>query len=109
MELLGIAGVTVAGSAVIRFNNTPGAVNRTITIPGAGNGSVTVNVAAGEVSFGGSLDLEVAGQTLSGDFSFSQETVGAQKIMTITASNVEMGFGDGTTDYVSITNLQPIM
>ena len=51
------------------------------------------------------VDLGILGQTLHGDFSFDKVTSGATAgSLRIAATNVSIGLGDGTTNFLSITN-----
>jgi hypothetical protein len=48
--------------------------------------------------------LETAGQSLGGDFLIEQAAVAGGTVTRVTAANVSVGLGDGTTDFVSVTN-----
>ncbi|HXG49304.1 MAG TPA: hypothetical protein VNO52_16895, partial [Methylomirabilota bacterium] len=54
---------------------------------------------------GEDVTLEVAGQTLTGNFSFEQVTKqpGGQKVIKITASEVELHLGNGPEDFVVVS------
>src|SRR5207302_2948667 len=54
---------------------------------------------------GTGLTLTIAGQTLSGNFTFARDTtVPAAPVVTVSFTNGELGLGDGTTKFVRITN-----
>jgi hypothetical protein len=89
LELVGVAGVTVLGAATIEFNNTGGAVNRTVTV---GDVSVNIDVADGVTSFSSeAFTVEVGGQQISGAASFTS----AASDITVTFSEVDASFGGG--------------
>ncbi|HEX4525985.1 MAG TPA: VCBS repeat-containing protein, partial [Gaiellaceae bacterium] len=95
VSLIGINGVTITGTATVRVNNTGGDVNQTLSIPGASD--VIVNVANGVHSFQATgATLALAGQTLTGDFTFDQTAAGE---VTVAAANVSLSLGS-----LSITN-----
>ena len=54
------------------------------------------------------MQLRLLGQRLSGNFGFEQATAEREtaltKVVRIAASNVTLALGDGTTDYVRLTN-----
>jgi hypothetical protein len=67
--------------------------------PGGTTAGLTTSFAATN------LQLGVLGQTLQGDFTFDKITTGANAgALKVTAANVALGLGDGTTDFVSVTN-----
>ena len=95
VQLLGVAGATVSGTATLRFNDTGAAVDRTLTIDGS-DSQVIVRVGTGAA--GGTLaafegvgiEIEVAGQRLRGDFSFSPRDDGS---VAVVASGVSLDLG----------------
>ena len=101
----------------MQFNNTDADVNETLTVGRDDNDDpveVELNI-DGDVKFrvyGQNVKLEVEGQTLEGSFAFSKsETLDAlgnpiRSVIKIAATDVSLGLGDGTTDYVSVTNGQ---
>ena len=96
--LVGVNGITVTGTVSVLFNNTGKDFSETLTIPGSTNPGVQLDVTNGAASFaitGG--ELGVLGQTLSGDFAFS-DTTGT---VVVAASNVSLSLGGGV---LSITN-----
>ena len=96
--LVGVNGITVTGTVTVLFNNTGKDLSETLTIPGSTNPGVQLDVANGAESFGiTGGQLGVLGQTLSGDFAFS-DTTGT---VVVAASNVSLSLGGGV---LSITN-----
>ncbi|HEY3484876.1 MAG TPA: hypothetical protein VGK49_05795, partial [Ilumatobacteraceae bacterium] len=72
LQIIGVNGVTVVGTATVRFNNTGSAVNEIIAIEAADT-DVVVNVpnnTAVVEAIG--LQISVFGQTLGGDFTFTK-------------------------------------
>ena len=55
---------------------------------------------------GNDVTLAVLGQTLGGNFAFEQVTIAGATRTTIAASHVHLGLGDGTTNFVEVTNGQ---
>ena len=54
---------------------------------------------------GSGVQLTVAGQRLSGNFTFERDTtVPTAPVVRVTFSDVELGLGDGTTDFVRVTD-----
>ena len=98
---LAVPGVTSSGTFRLRLNTRTSAVNETVTVGGS---PVTVNVVAGPYVRvdATSASLAFLGINLSGNFSFEQRTsVAGQTLVTVEASNVAFGFGNGM---VSATN-----
>ena len=102
-----VPGVSVSGTLSIQVNSTSadvnttfalGATSFTLTLPGAPAGSTT-EAPYVQVS-GTGLTLSVAGQTLTGDFTFTSGS-GA---VTITLANVSLGLGNETTNFVNVSN-----
>ncbi len=97
LQLIGVAGVTVAGTATVRFNNTGSDVDRVLAIEGADR-DVVVRVAAGIASFSAlGLEISAFGQTLRGDFTFTKQGFGTPStdpgIIVVTAANVTLDVG----------------
>ena len=98
VQVLGVPGVSLSGTATIDFNNTTGSV----TIPGFS--SPTISEPKGTASFSGSLDLNVLGQDLKGTYGFSQTTdASGQRVILISASGVTLSLGDGTPAPFTLT------
>ena len=110
VRVLGIHGVTLAGTAVVRVNTTGSILDETLTIPGSSNPGVSVTFDdASEVKRFEALDAElsVLGQSLTGDFSF--DLAGAPgpdgalgtpddvKTLRIAATGVDLTLGEGAT------------
>ncbi|CAB5080406.1 hypothetical protein D3OALGB2SA_510, partial [Olavius algarvensis associated proteobacterium Delta 3] len=98
VELLGIPGISFSGRAEIRLHNTGVAGDIAITFPepitlpdGSTTSSVTL---AADTPFefqGSNMALDVLGQTLTGDFSFTREDDGS---FTVGLSQVTLNLGD---------------
>ncbi|MDB4411102.1 hypothetical protein N9182_00820, partial [bacterium] len=89
------------GNFGLRINTGAEAVQEVVQI---GTSTVNVNVDAGpylQVAATG-LELNLLGQTLSGNFVFEQVTDNGQQILRIAASDVFIGIGDGIQNLVSI-------
>ena len=110
VEVVGVSGVTFNGTALVRVNTTAGAVHELLTF-GTGH-EVPVEFTAAEKAIGttpftqfaaSNLELSVDGQTLTGDFTFEKGTQGGASAIKVTASHVTAAFGDGTTDFVKLS------
>ena len=91
-------GITVTGTVSVLFDNTGKTSARPSRFPGSTDPGVQLDLAHAAASFaitGGQLG--VLGQTLSGDFAFS-DTTGT---VVVAASNVSLSLGGGV---LSITN-----
>src|SRR5262249_19105097 len=103
---LNVPGVTLSGTLGVKVNTMTGAVNETFQVNGT---NTTVSLPPGKFLRidGTELKLGLFGSvTLSGDFAFEQmTTTGAnpKSIVRISLSNVSFGLGDGTRDFVKIT------
>ena len=96
-----VPGLQFSGTFGFAINQTGSAVTQSLS---AGGQTVSLNLPAGnyaEVS-GTGVVLSVLGQTLTGNFGFESSNGTVQ----LTASNVTMSLGDGTTNYLSLTNGQ---
>ena len=102
---LNVPGVTLGGTFAVEFNNTPDPVHETFTVAGQ---SVTLDLPAGTFFRvnGTNVQLNLLGQTLSGNLDFSQSTNGGNQVLMLTLTDVELGLGDGTTDFVRATDGQ---
>ena len=105
VSLVGLNGVTLAGTATVRFNSTGQIVNESIPI--AGGSPVLVNFPSAsqvaELSVTGGT-LEVLGQSIFGDFSFNQSTNAAgEKVVTVAVASAALVLGGGL---VSVLNAQ---
>ncbi|HXG49000.1 MAG TPA: VCBS repeat-containing protein, partial [Methylomirabilota bacterium] len=108
VQLLGVDGVTLAGTARIRVNNSGAMVDETIEIPNSNQPPVEIEFVNGDlVTRFEALDAELSllGQTLRGNFSFDKVTSGSLAgTIRIAATDVSLGLGDGTTELISVTN-----
>ncbi len=98
---LNVPGVQVAGTFDLLVNTTPTAVAGPFALSG---GRSIASIPAGPYLklTGTGVSLTIAGQTLSGDFSIERSTTGSATVTRITASNVSLSLGDGTTTYLSL-------
>ncbi|MEU1973056.1 VCBS repeat-containing protein, partial [Microbacterium sp. NPDC019599] len=95
-------GVHFSGTFTVAVNSGP-EVDRTFELDGT---TVVLDLAAGpylQVT-GTDVSIEVAGQRLSGDFGFTQTGSGTTAQTVIAISNARAAFGDGTTDFVALTD-----
>ena len=99
-----VPSVTVTGSFALYVNTTNAAVNQRVTI---GTDVVSVDLPAGpfvRVSATGAT-VQVLSQTLAVDFAFSEfADDDGVSVVSVAATNVSVQFGDGTTNYLSLTN-----
>ena len=105
IEVVGVAGVTISGSATVDFNNTPADVSQSITFTASDGStdSVFVEAEVGDRSFQATnVVLQALGQRLTGDFGFDVTTAGTKQV-TVSFANVSLALGDGSTDVVAIT------
>jgi hypothetical protein len=106
-------GASFSGRFSVAVNNTRAAVVEQLTVAGV---SVSLNLPAGpyvRVEATGAR-LVIFGQTLSGDFAFEQATgegvdgaLGTSdddSVIRVGAANVTLSLGDGTNNFVSVTN-----
>src|SRR5262249_13930155 len=101
---LNVPGVSFSGTFSIAVNATTDPVDRQFTV---GTSTVTLNLPAGPFLSvkADNVNLSVAGQTLAGSFALEQVTqTGGSKITRVAVSNATLQLGDGTTNYVSVTN-----
>ena len=96
-----VPGVTLLGTFGLAINRTNAKVEESVTV---GSRTISLDLPAGPFVriFGTGVQLVVAGQTLSGDFSIEQS--GTPATTKIVASNVRLRIGTGTTDLITITN-----
>ncbi|MCX5669737.1 MAG: hypothetical protein NTU94_00230, partial [Planctomycetota bacterium] len=96
LQLVGIEGVTVVGTALLRFNNTGQAVDKTLSIAGSDRDVVVRFDTAADVASFQAIDLQISllGQGLRGDFAFEKTTVNGQPAILVGAANVSLSLGD---------------
>ncbi|MCX5669694.1 MAG: hypothetical protein NTU94_00015, partial [Planctomycetota bacterium] len=110
---LNIPGVVFVGTFGIKINNTSAPVNETFTLGGTETSLVIPEAGPFLRVEGTGIKLQVLGQSLSGDFSFEKVASGGADhnlattadngtVIRIAASNVRLGLGSGTTDYVVV-------
>ena len=97
-----VPGVQFSGTFGFAINETGAAVTRSLSVGGQ---TVSLNLAAGNYAqvSGTGVVLSVLGQTLTGNFGFESSN---GTTVQLTASNVSLSLGDGTTNYLSLTNGQ---
>ena len=99
LELQGVDGVTVIGTARVEFNDTGVAIDQTITVvTGTGTDNVRVLFADGSIrnSFATtSLTVDVAGQRFVGAASFVSTTIGTDTFVDVTFTDVDLRLGGG--------------
>ena len=99
--------MSISGALAIQLNTTSANVNATFAV-GATSATLTLSGAPAGIDdsppiragVGHGLTLSVAGQTLTGDFTFTS----APGAVTITLANVSLGLGNGTTNFVNVSN-----
>ena len=96
-----VPGLQFSGTFGFAINQTGSAVTQSLSVGGQ---TVSLNLPAGNYAqvSGTGVVLSVLGQTLTGNFGFESSNGTVQ----LTASNVSMSLGDGTTNYLSLTNGQ---
>ena len=75
VSLIGVAGVVITGTVTARVNTTGVAVNETLSVPGSSGPGIGVTFADGSVVtslVASGATLQVAGQSLTGTFSFDR-------------------------------------
>ena len=105
VQVLGIPGIAISGTATISVNNTGLVLQGQAVATGAAT-SVFLNfpTTADVATFSGTgLSLSILGQTLTGDFSFSKATDAGQSVLVVGANNVGLTLGDGTNPVVTVT------
>ncbi len=99
---IGVTGVSLSGAFRLELNTTSAAVAQSIQV---GGGTVAVALPAGpflRVS-GTGVALNIAGQTLSGDFTFERTTTTLGQTVRVGAANVTLALGDGTRNFLSLS------
>ena len=95
----------VIGTFEVVVNSTTSAVSEEFVLDGQ---TLFLDVPAGPFLrvVGTGVQLRLLGQRLSGNFGFEQATAedGVTKVVRIAASDVTLALGDGTTDYVRLTD-----
>ena len=95
------AALSISGNVTVLFNTTAstqtvavGAANIAVPAGAAGAPYVRVELQTGRIG--------ILGQTLAADFVFEQTTREGEKVVTVRASSVHLGLGDGTTELLSV-------
>ena len=98
-SLVGIQNLAISGVLGFERSTFNQDIERTLTVGGI---TKTLKVAKNTLRFGGqNVQITAAGQTLSGDFSFSEDS--ANHVLSVQASNVNLSLGDGTNELVHAT------
>ena len=104
VALQNVPGVSLTGDLKLEVNNTGLAIDQVLLVGGL---PVPLKLDPGNylrVS-GEHVGLTVAGQQLSGNFSFERDTtVPTAPVVKVSFSDVEVGLGDGTRTFVRVTN-----
>ena len=110
VQLLGIPGVTISGTAHVLVNTTGMPIDQTLTIPGGSGPGIPIQFATGDrVTRFEALNatLSLLGQTLTGNFAFDQVATGtdpnAPKTIRIAASGIGLSLGGGA---IAVSNGQ---
>ncbi|MDQ7994175.1 MAG: hypothetical protein REI45_16015, partial [Propionicimonas sp.] len=90
VSIIGVPGVTLAGTTTVRFNNTGARVTRTLpAVPGTEGEPVELDLATGTSEFlVGDATLAFAGYALTGSFGFSR--VGNDTVITIVGGGLSL-------------------
>ncbi|MEN0072261.1 MAG: hypothetical protein AAGC63_14885, partial [Propionicimonas sp.] len=97
VRIVGVPGVTIAGTTAVRVNTTGGPVDTTLQIPGSTDPGIPVVFTGPELAFTVSnATLAFAGYALTGTFGFSM--VGADVKVTLSGAALALGGGLGVTD-----------
>ncbi len=101
VSLQNLPGVSLGGTFGLVVNSTNQTISALIPQPGSPT-PFALSLATGhylQVS-GTGVTITAGGQTLSGNFSFTAGT----GVLTLTFDHVALGVGDGTTNFISVTN-----
>ncbi len=107
VQLLGVDGVAVSGSAGLQFSTLATDVNRTVDVGGT---SLTLAVEAGVTRFGGTgLTVAVAGQTITATFDVTIDDrllIGdpSDDTVSVALTDVSFSIGDGSRPFVTLMN-----
>ncbi|MDB2673704.1 hypothetical protein N9Y81_01985, partial [Akkermansiaceae bacterium] len=97
-----LPGFEFSGTLTLEINQTGVAVNQTFVVD---NIAEELELEAGIYikASGTNLSIEIAGQILRGNFSFEQRDEAGEQVTILGFDEVELGLGDGTTDFVRVT------
>jgi hypothetical protein len=100
---LNVPGVVFSSQLALEINNSNQAVSETFEIRGE---SKTLTLSAGPYFRlqGSGLTLMVAGQELTGDFTFTRRVVNGQVEIEATVANGGLKLGIGGSDFVVVSN-----
>jgi len=95
IQLIGVPGVEIGGTATVRFNNT-GDDELNVVLPIAGSDDdVLIHVNDGDQFFqGDNLTIDVLGQRLTADLTFQKDAADPGKIV-VAAADVNLDLGGG--------------
>ena len=109
IEVVGVDGVVVDGTATVIFNNTGAAATQTITFVNSQGltENFVVDVADQARAFSAiDIKLDVLGQRLVGDFAFDVASTADGEEVTVGFENVDFALGDGTNNIVSVEDAE---
>ena len=103
--IVGLPGVLISGAFGVQLNTTGSAITRQIEVAGVVK---AIALADGVERFGGNdVTLSIAGQSLSG--SFAVEIDDALNEITIGIAGVDFAIGDGSRDFLGVSNANGIV
>ena len=99
----GTGAVEFDGTFRLALNSSPKAVSQQFVIAGQ---TLTLSLPGGPYLRveGIGVSLKMAGQSLSGDFVFENSTVNGVTVYADRGRNLSAAFGDGTTQYVTLSS-----
>ena len=99
----GSGAATFSGTFTLKLNTSGAAIDQQATI---GSASYDINVPAGPYFMleGDNVTLTIANQTVSGTFVFTSATNGGAHVVQIAISNLTAALGNGTQNYVTLSN-----
>ena len=102
VEVVVPGDVDVSGTFTVAVNTRTTGVNETVDVDGV---STTLALPAGPYLRveGTGIRIEMFGQRISGDVVLEKATSGTTEVVRVGLRNVSAGFGDGTTDYVTLS------
>ena len=106
VALQNVPDVSLSGDLKLEINTTGSAVDQTFVVGGFPS-RLQLDAGVYVRVIGEGVGLTVAGQQLSGNFSFERDTtVPTAPVIRVSFSEVELGLGDGTRTFVRVTQGQ---
>ncbi len=95
--------VGFSGTLAVAINTTGARITQDVAVDGV---AVTLDLPAGPYLRveGTAIQLQVAGQRISGNLVFTQSGTAPNTTVTLAVTNLQAGFGNGTTDVATLTN-----